>query len=170
MALSPTLTTLRAAIKLLIQTGMDSGSPATVLTVHDKLRFWRDPDKFFSLFKRLDAGAGSLLGKINGWMFTRTSTRVLESEERWRFYSLHTFTLYGYMGVEDGAFVSETAMQDQIEAIRDRFRLATTVFGNMEKTVADVEVVDFGKYELADVNCWQGILRFSCEAIEIKSL
>ena len=170
MALSPLLATIRSAIVTEVKTALNPVTPGDVLTCHDYRRFWRDALKFNTLFKR--QAPDLLPGKINGWMVYRTATEVQESEERWRFYSLHRFTLEGYMGIQDADVTSdERAFENQIEVIRDRLRLNRSVFGNMEKTVADVTVesIEPGTVPLGDASCWRAILTLEAEAIEVKT-
>ena len=175
MAASPTLDAIREAIRTAIKSALNSGSPASVDgVVHPYRRFWRDEDKFRSLFKRTDAG--TFLGLINGWMVTRTRTREEETEERWRFYQIHRFELEGFMGVQDGPTVkTEKDFQDQIEAIRDNLRLnigTGSVFGNTERSapVTQVEDVSVGTMKNSDSTCWRALLSLEAEGIETKTI
>lgn len=170
MPLSPLLGTIRSAIVTEVKEALNPLLPGNVTTVHSYRRFWRDALKFNSLFKRVSPDL--LPGKINGWMIYRTATRVEEALERWRFYSIHRFTLEGYMGIQDADVTSdELAFENQIEVIRDNLRLNRSVFGNMEKTTADVEVesIEAGTVPLGDATCWRAILTLEAEAIEVKT-
>lgn len=173
MPLSPSLATLRAAIVLEIKTAMNPASPGLVTTVHPYRRWWKDEAKFRQLFERTDIVATppppNLQKKINGWMVSRSRTVETETEERWRFYNLHTFQLRGIMGIKE-VDDSEQAFQDQIELIRDRFRLNTTIFGNTERTSPVSNVVSFDREQIGEANCWSAILEVTPEAIETKFL
>lgn len=168
MPASPTLTTLKANIKTEVKKAILPGDPAAVdKIVHTRRRFWRDLDKFKSLFRRSDAG---FVDVINGWQIWRNRTRPVETPERWRFYQLHTFTLEGYAGVQDEGVFTQNDFDNQVEAIRDELRLDRTIFNNMERTIADVEVVSFGDaILLGDFTCWRAQLQLTCEAIETKT-
>lgn len=166
MGATPTIPTLRAAIASAIKSALNPGSPGTVNTVHEYRRFWRDEDKFRSLFQRADS---ILTGKINGWMLYRAGTREVEAPEWFRFYQLHRFELHGYMGVQDTVAGSkETDFHDQIEVIRDNLRLNTAVFVTTEQTRPEVHVDQVERYDLGQVTTWHAILSLEPEAIENK--
>lgn len=169
MAASPSLDTLRAAIVTEIKKAMNAATPANVLTVHSYRRFWRDVQKFNSLFRR--ASPDLLPGKLNGWMVTRTRTREVETAERWRFYELHRFELHGYFGVQDeDPLATEKVFQDQIEVVRDNLRLNTSVFGNMERVEPVTQVEQIAPVTIGDFTCWYALLTLETEAIETKTL
>ncbi len=170
MPASPTIAAIRSAVATEIRKAMNAGVPGNVLTVHEYRRFWRDAQKFASLFKRQSPDL--LPGKINGWIVFRSRTREVETEERWRFYQLHRFEMHGYMGVQDADATSdEKAFQDQVELIRDNLRLNTGVFGNMERTVPVVQAETVSDpVEIGDVTCWYTLLSLEAEAIETKTL
>lgn len=169
MAATPTLTAIRNAIRDAIRSALNPATPANATTVHVYRRFWRDEAKFNSLFRR--AAPDLMPGKINGWMIQRARTQEIETEERWRFYQLHRFELYGYMGVQDeDATATENVFQDQIEAIRDNLRLNLAVFGNTERTVPVTQVERVELATVGDSTCWFGLLTLEAEGIETKFL
>lgn len=174
MAASPTLDAVRTVIVSAIKAGMNAGSPASVLTVHPYRRFWRDQQKFRSLFER--QAPDLLPGKINGWLVTRTRTRETETEERWRFYNIDHWELHGYFGVQDeDATATEKVFQDQIEAIRNNLRLAITgttydVFGLTERTSPVSQVESIQPVLIGDSTCWFALLSLEAERIETKTI
>lgn len=168
--MSPTVPTILSAVSLAVRTAMNAGTPANVLTVHTKRRFWRDAQKFKTLFIRQSPDL--LPGRVNGWIIYRDGVRAEEAEERWRFYSIHKVVLEGYMGVADGDGSGDQAAFDaQIEAIRDGLRLNTSVFGNTERTLPDVQGEEISTpVTIGDMTCWYARLTLEAEATEIKSL
>jgi hypothetical protein len=170
MAMSPTVPTILAAIQTAIKSAMNSGTPSNVLTVHVKRRFWRDADKFRSIFIRQSPDL--LPGRVNGWIIYRESTRVIEAEERWRFYAIHRIAIQGYMGVADAdSAADQAAFEAQVEAVRDNLRLNTNVFGKAERTVPDTEVLESSTpVTIGDVTAWHANLSLEAEATEVKSL
>jgi hypothetical protein len=169
MAMVPTVATLRTAIADAVKLAMNSGAPLTVTTVHTRRRFWRDYDKFVSLFIRDDVGGDIPADHINGWMITRKRAVEVEAEERWRFHRLHTFTLYGYCGLQDETVTEETFI-DQIERIADNLRLNLSVFGNTERVVPVCNHDLLETYDLGDARCWYAELSLTTEATEVKTL
>lgn len=170
MALAPTVAAIRAAIITQVKAALNPGTPGNVTTVHDRRRFWRDASKFNSVFRRVSPDL--LPGKVNGWMIFRTATEEVETDERWRFYGLHTFELHGYMGVQDeDATSDERAFQDQIEVIRGNCRLSAAIFGNMERVVPAVQVAEAAvPVTIGEVTAWYSRLTLRAEGIEVKTL
>lgn len=165
MSASPTLTAIRNEIVTKIKSGMNASASSAVATVvHDYHRFWRDAQKFNSLFRRTD---GTWNGKINGWMVTRLSTREQQAPEWFRFYQIHRFQLDGFMGIQDTG-KTEKDFHDQIELIRDGLRANTTIFTNWEMTppVSNLEV--FEPITIGDVTVWHAVVSLEAEAIENK--
>lgn len=169
MAASPTVAVITAAIVTATKEALNAGDPTKVKTVHARRRWWMEEASFRSIFVR---PADDLLpGKINGWMWWRKSTREVETEERWRFYQIHRFEGHGFMGVKDAdSTCDEAAFQAQIEAIRDKIRLNTAIFGNMERTapVCQVELMEVTKD--LEPTCWYCVLSLEAEGIETKTL
>jgi hypothetical protein len=167
MPATPSLTTIRDAIVSAIKSAMNSGTPGNVLTVHSYRRFWRDAQKFNSLFLRL---APDLLpGKINGWYVTRLATREVESPEWFRFYQVHRWQLDGFFGIQDDdATATEKVFQDQIEAIRDNLRLNATVFQSTEYSNPVTQVQTIEPITIGDSTVWHGVLVAEAEAVENK--
>lgn len=101
--------------------------------VHAFQRYAHDLAKYLDLF-RTEAAGGSPAGgqgRILGWIVTREAASEglgsLASSQAGGFVPaglnrrVHTFLLFGVMGLEDGAG-SELVFQDLIEAVCDRFR------------------------------------------------
>lgn len=173
MARSPTLSTIRNEVVSCIKTGMNSGSPSSVATVHDYQRFWRDDAKFQSLFKRSQSDLSGWRGLVNGWMVKITSTEV-EAKEFFRFYIKYRIELHGYLAVKDVDANTPTPKTqkdflDQVDAIKDALRMNTTIFGNTEDTSPvsqfdDADVVTIG----GGIRCWFAKLTLEAEAIDTK--
>jgi hypothetical protein len=169
MSMSPTVPSILSAIATVIKTAMNPGHPSRVTTVHTKRRFFRDPEKFNELFRR--ANNDSPTQPINGWLVYRQSTRPLEADERWRFYSIHRIRLEGFLAVADDTTLDQAAFDAQIEAIRDGLRLSTSVFGTMERTLPDSEVIEASTPILiGNVTAWHAVLGLEVQGVETKSL
>ena len=176
MPASPTIGTIRSAIVTAIKSALNSGAPGTVTTVSAYRRFWRDQQKFEAIALRTDSGGDVPAGTLNFWMVTRHATKEVEAESWYRFFELHRFRMYGYMGVQDittgpgagSGTPSEQMFQDQIENIRDNLRLNTAVFGNTEKTSPVVQVLQFERVEIGQAGAWEAILELEAEGIEEK--
>ena len=170
MAMTPSLATLRAAIKLEIQTALYVTTPASVLVVHSFRRWWNDAFKFQALFKRSDAGAGVWNGLVNWYPFTSLRRRPVEAAERWLYYRLTTWQVEAFAGMQDrSGKPTEETFQDQLETVADRFRNNATIFGNREKTLADVEVADVQMILVGDLTCWRAVMSFETESLETKT-
>lgn len=172
MAASPTLDALKDAIALVVKTVLNSSTPSAVNTVHTKKRFFRDQAKFESFFKRADTASPSLKGKINGWNIYRDRTQEIETDERWRFYQIHSIKVEGFFAIQDSeSFISADVFEAQIEAIRDALRLSTAVFGNTER-VSPVVQVDVANelIQVGEVSAWHAVLSLEVEGIETKTL
>jgi hypothetical protein len=168
MSATPTIATIRTAIVTAVKAAMNPGTPGNVTTVHDYRRFWRDEQKFNSLFRRV---APDLLpGKLNGWMVYAGTTREEESREWGRFYQIHKFQLEGFAGLQDAGGLTEKEFRDQVEVVRDNLRLNLAVFGNTERTSPVVQVDFFGpeKVQYGDATVWLAILTLEAEGIENK--
>jgi len=165
MSASPTITAIRNEIVTVIKTAMNASHSSAVTTVHDYRRFWRDADKFNSLFKRTDTGAG--LGKINGWMVDRSTVRETQAPEWFRVYLLHRFQLDGFCGIQDSGF-TEKNFHNQIELIRAGLRLNTTIFGNWEMTQPVASLDTFEPVTVGDATCWHAVISLTAESIENK--
>ena len=87
--------------------------------------------------------------------------------KRFRFYQLHTFELHGYLGIQDDT-TTEEAFQDQLELIRDEYRLNRDIFGNMERVVPDSKVTLVLPVTIGNAACWHGVISLRTEAIEVK--
>ena len=170
MPASPTIDTIRAAIVSAIKSALNVGSPASVVTVHDYRRYWRDYDKFKALFQRTDAGGDVPSGRLNGWMVTRLRTREVEALEWSRFYQVHAFELEGFLGVQDAAALSATekVFQDQIEKIRDNLRLNLTVYQTTEQTNPVCQVESIEPFDFGERTVWKANLLLEAESIEVK--
>lgn len=173
MARTPALSTIRDAVVTAIKTAMNPTTPSNVVTVHDYQRFWRDKDKFDSMFKRSQSDVSAWRGLINGWMI-RITSREVEAKEYFRFYIKYRIELHGYMGIKDTS-VSDASPKtqkdflDQIDLIKDQLRLNATVFGNTEETspvtqLEQMEHVDPG----VGYACWFALLSLECEAIDTR--
>lgn len=171
MARSPALSTIRDAVTLAIRTAMNPGTPSAVTTVNEYRRFWRDRDKFDSMFKRPQSDLAGWRGLINGWMVHITA-KEKEAPEWFRFYRLYRIECHGYMGVQDvvGASTPKTQKDfiDQVESVCDGLRMNTSVFGNTEEStpVAQVETMDL--VDIADYRCWYALVTLEAEAIDTK--
>ena len=164
MSASPTVATIRNGIVSAVKTALNATPSLVANVVHDYERFWRDQQKFNSLFNRTDTG---WVGKLNGWMINKVSTREEHAPEWFRVYLIHKFQLDGFMGIQDTG-KTEKDFIDQMESICDGLRLNTTVFTNWEMTtpVAHRELIE--RITIGDATCWHGVITLEAESIENK--
>lgn len=168
MSATPTITTIRSAIVTAVKAALNPGTPANATTVHDYRRFWRDEQKFNSLFRR--ATPDLLPGKLNGWMVYAGPTREEESREWGRFYQVHKFYLEGFAGIQDAGSLTEKEFRNQVEVVRDNLRLNLAVFGNTERTSPVIQLESFGpeKAQFGDAMVWLAVMSLEAEGIENK--
>ena len=169
MSMAPTVPAILAAVETVVKAAMNPVAPSRVQTTHVKRVFWRDQKKFQSLFKR--TVDDSPTQPVNGWMIYRASTKPIEAEERWRFYSIHRIRMEGFLAVADDTALDQAAFDAQIELVRDGLRLSTAVFGTMEKVLPDTEVLESSTPILiGEITAWHAVLEIEVQGVEVKSL
>jgi hypothetical protein len=170
--MTPSIPVILGNVASVIKTAMNPTKPSAVQTVWTRRRFWKTPQEFLSILQRTSGDA--LAGQINGWMIYRGRTRPVEVRggQTFLYYSLHRIDCMGYMGVQDnGTAFSVDQFEAQVETIREGLRDNETVFGNMERTIADSEV-EFSQepYTRFEYTCWGARISFEVEALEVESL
>ena len=167
---TPSLSTIRSEIVTQIKTAMNPGTPSAVTTVHAYRRFWRDAQKFQSLFLRPQSDLSGWRGLYNGWMISLKANEE-EAKELFRFYTKYRFELEGFLGLQDATGASSKNQQDfidQIETVRDNLRLNTTVFSNTEETTPVVQFELLEPVEIKEISAWHCLLSLEAESITTK--
>jgi hypothetical protein len=160
MALIPTIVSVRSAIKSELQTAVTASVP-----VSDYFRWFFDPNKFFEFF-RVTGGT-----TINGWEFDIDDIETEEDTERFRFFHVVQWRLFGYFGVKD-ASASSKLLSDQIETILEAFDLNTVVFGipeRPERAPRHIIEVKRGRQDKGEYNCWVAEMTLRTEHIKVKA-
>lgn len=142
--------------------------------VHLYQRYAADLAKYLDFFRWAAPDGRS---QIRGWVLTREAAREglgsAGSSQAGGFVPagmnrrVHTFLLFGAMGLEDEAG-SESAFQDLIEAICDRFRdnrALRLLDGAGAPTVATLERLQPPRVDAVDVRRFGAVL---CHAAEIR--
>lgn len=134
---------IRTAIKTTLSTVSNIGK------VHDYERWSTDWTKFIAFFKTQISGTN----QIRGWEIGRKAP-VTEDETSVK---KHTFSIKGYMGVEDES-ATEKAFNTLIEAIAAAFRSDRTLAGSALGH-------DFIQVEVLDTRSFGGVL---CHYVELS--
>lgn len=141
----PTVKQIRDAIKAKIITVANIG------VVHTYERYAKDASKFAEFYKFGNPA------RILGWHVRRVSTREhLIDTERWSV--LHGWRIRGFKSLDD-ADATEESFDDQIEQIRDAFRLDDDLGGlvfslmNPQNSEIGIQVIEHVPVMLAGVLC-----------------
>jgi hypothetical protein len=164
MPLSPTLDTIREAIKAQLTTG---GGPLTGIP------FYESPIEVFIETDIRDKFKDPS-GRLHWYWIEREAATEEESDTRGRFLTSHVIALHGFMAVRDPAAGDNSyiTFSDEVESVRDKLRLNSTVFGTPDRpnvSPRTAQLRSFGAEMVMDHLVWHAIIELRVEAFEDKA-